>query len=327
MAAKLAGVPGCGGPPRCTVSTTVCRTGGRPLVRRSAAAPQEGNPVSPIRSAPRHKRAPGQLRRWLPRAAVLLAIAAVTTGCKSTAFTRMGMLPPVTRQGQVTLHLWQGSWIAAWCVGIVVWGGILWAVIFHRKRGDQLPHQVRYNMPIEILYTVLPFIMVGVIFFFTARDENYITKVPPHPDVVVNVTGFQWSWQFQYPHYKVTTPGGASGVVTEHGAMWNPANRTQNLPLLVIPENETVQFNLTSIDVIHAFWVDEFEFKRDVVPGFPNHFQITATKTGTFIGRCTELCGVYHSRMLFRLKIVTPAEFTQWIAGQQQQQSSSGGAQ
>jgi cytochrome c oxidase subunit 2 len=273
---------------------------------------------------------PRQLRRWLPRAALLLAIAVVTTGCKSTAFTRMGMLPPVTRQGVVTLHLWQGSWIAAWCVGVVVWGGILWAVIFHRKRGDQLPHQVRYNLPIEILYTVLPFIMVGVIFFFTARDENYITKVPKHPAVVVDVIGEQWKWTFQYPQYTVGS-GGQRSPVTENGDMWDPTKtRNQNfrdIPQLVIPENETVQFNLTSIDVIHAFWVDEFEFKRDVVPGFPNHFTITATKTGTFTGRCTELCGVYHSRMLFRLVIVTPAEFSQWIHGQQQQQSASGGAQ
>jgi cytochrome c oxidase subunit 2 len=263
----------------------------------------------------------------VPRAALLLVLAVVTTGCKSTAFTRMGLLPPVTKQGVVTLHMWQGSWIAAWAVGIVVWGGILWAIIFHRKRGDQLPQQVRYNLPIEILYTVLPFIMVGVIFYFTARDENYITKLPPHPAVIVNVTGWQWSWQFQYPQYQVTPASGPSSVVTENGAMWNPGAATQNLPQLVIPENETVQFNLTSIDVVHAFWVVPFEFKRDVIPGFPNKFDITAIQTGSFIGRCTELCGVYHSRMLFRIRIVTPAQFSQWIHGQQLQQSSSGGAQ
>ena len=160
----------------------------------------------------------------------------------------------------------------------MVWGGILWAVIFHRKRGDQLPQQVRYNLPIEILYTVLPFIMVGVIFYFTARDENYITKLP-HPAVVVDVTGFQWSWQFQYPHYHVTPPGGPTSVVTENGAMWNPGAATQNLPQLVIPENEPVQFNLTSIDVIHAFWVVPFEFKRDVIPGSPNNSTSRRSRT------------------------------------------------
>ena len=266
-------------------------------------------------------------RRWAPLAVLLTGLIIVTTGCTSNAFTRQGFLPPVTKQGQVILSMWQGSWIAAWAVGIVVWGGILWAIIFHRKRGNQLPQQVRYNLPIEILYTVLPFIMVGVLFYFTARDENYIDKIPAHPQVTVNVTGFQWSWEFQYPGFKVPGKTGANSVVTETGAMWNPTTTVQHLPLLEIPAHETVKFNLTSIDVIHAFWVVPFEFKRDVIPGYANHFAVTATKTGSFIGRCTELCGVYHSRMLFRIRIVSPARFRQWIAGQQAAQSSSGGVQ
>ena len=266
-------------------------------------------------------------RRWAPLAVLLTGLIIVTTGCTSNAFTRMGLPVPVTKQGAVVLTMWQGSWIAAWATGIVVWGGILWAIIFHRKRGNQLPQQVRYNLPIEILYTVLPFIMVGVLFYFTARDENYIDKIPAHPQVTVNVTGFQWSWQFQYPGYKVPGNTGADSVVTETGAMWNPTAAVQHLPLLEIPAHETVKFNLTSIDVIHAFWVVPFEFKRDVIPGYANHFAVTATKTGSFIGRCTELCGVYHSRMLFKIKIVSPAKFRAWIAGQQALQSSSGGVQ
>jgi len=300
--------------------------------------------VSSNRSTPRlrgsevpHQRVSGALRqqagkrglrRWLPASVLLLGLTAITTGCTSNAFIRQGLPVPVTKQGVVTLSMWQGSWIAAWCVGVVVWGGILWAVAFHRKRGDghPLPAQVRYNMPIEILYTVLPFIMVGVLFYFTARDENYIDKLPKNPQVVVNVTGFQWSWEFQYPQYHITG-NSAQPIVTQTGAMWSPTATVQHLPLLVIPEHETVQFNLTSIDVIHAFDVVPFDFKRDVVPGFANHFAITAIKTGQWIGRCTELCGVYHSRMLFTIRIVTPAQFRTWIHKQQALQSSSGGVQ
>jgi cytochrome c oxidase subunit 2 len=262
---------------------------------------------------------------------LLIGVAVVTTGCQSTAFTRQGMPVPVTKQGQVILSMWQGSWIAAWGVGIVVWGGILWAIIFHRKRGDQLPRQVRYNLPIEILYTVLPFLMVGVIFYFTARDENYITKIPSrhetvvNHDLLVNVIGEQWSWQFQYPQYK--TPGSSYPVVTEVGEMWQvgaPLSQ-QHLPLLEIPEHMTVVFNLTSVDVIHSFWVVPFEFKRDVIPNFTNRFAVTPIATGSWIGNCTELCGVFHSRMLFRIKIVTPAQFTAWIHKEQALQSSPGG--
>jgi cytochrome c oxidase subunit II len=278
--------------------------------------------VSPNRSSP--------ARRWAPRAAIAAAVVLATAGCQSNAFTRMGMLPPVTKQGHVTLTMWQGSWIAAWAVGIVVWGLIVWSVLFFRKRTDRVPHQVRYNLPIEILYTVVPFIMIGVLFFFTARDENYIDKLSAHPDVIVNVTGFQWSWEFQYPQYRV--PHSETGVVTELGQMWNgstPGNHNR-LPVLEIPVGETVRFNLTSTDVVHAFWIVPFEFKRDVIPDHPNHFEVTPTQTSPpsgFIGRCTELCGVYHSRMLFTVKIVTQAQFRQWIAAQQAQQTASGGAQ
>jgi cytochrome c oxidase subunit 2 len=255
-----------------------------------------------------------------PRAALAAAALTVITGCKSTAFTRLGMPPPVTKQAQVTLTLWQGSWIAAWAVGAIVWGLIIWAVIFYRKRSDRVPQQVRYNLPIEFLYTIVPFVMVGVLFYFTARDENFIDKLSAHPDVIVNVTGYQWSWQFQYPQYKV--PASETHYVTEHGYSW-----PGRLPVMEIPTGETVQFNLSSTDVIHAFWVVPFEFKRDVLPDHPNHFEVTPNKTGTFTGRCTELCGLYHSRMLFTLKIVTPQQFRQWITTQQALQNASGGAQ
>jgi cytochrome c oxidase subunit 2 len=285
--------------------------------RRSPAQAADGEVTA---TPPAAGRRPGRVRRWAPAAALAVAAATLMTGCQSTALTRLGMPVPVTKQGQVTLTLWQGSWIAALAVGVIVWGLIIWAVIFYRKRSDRVPHQVRYNLPIEFLYTVVPFIMVGVLFYFTARDENYIDKLSPHPDVIVNVIGFRWSWQFEYPQYKV--PKSEVGDVSEVGEMW-----PGRLPLMEIPTGETVRFNLTSTDVIHAFWVNPFEFKRDVLPDHPNHFQVTATRTGTFTGRCSELCGVYHSRMLFTLKIVTPQQFRQWITTQQALQNSAGGAQ
>jgi cytochrome c oxidase subunit II len=278
-------------------------------------------PVAPPRGRAR-------LNRLAPRAALFVVLAVGTSGCTSNAFTRMGWPDPITKQGQVALTLWQGSWVAAWAVGAVVWGMTIWAIIFHRKKrasGGAPPQQVRYNLPIEMLYTVVPFIMIGVLFFFTARDENYIDKLSDHPDVTVNVIGFQWSWQFQYKDYPV--PGSPTGYVTMNGEPWTPQTGSSELPVLVIPKNETVRFNLVSTDVVHAFWIVPFEFKRDLIPGHPNHFEVTPTRTGTYIGHCTELCGLYHSRMLFRVKIVTPAQFSQWIHLQQALQQRSGGAQ
>jgi cytochrome c oxidase subunit II len=264
------------------------------LIRRHAAPRTRGTASRSTR--PRRR---ANAVRIGALAVMLLAL----TGCTNNTFTRLGFPDPVTEQGKITLSLWQGSWIAGLLVGCVVWGLILWAVIFHRKRGDKLPPQVRYNMPIEILYTIVPFVLIAVLFYYTAKDENTINAVSAKPAVTVNVIGFQWSWEFDYPQYGVK----------ENGYMWEEGP----LPVMEIPVGETVRFNLTSPDVVHAFWVPEFLFKRDVIPAHPGHFEITATQTGTFTGHCSELCGVYHSRMLFTLKIVTHAQFQQWIARQQ----------
>jgi cytochrome c oxidase subunit II len=287
--------------------------------------------VSPIRSAPHRGASARLLRRWLPRTALVAALVTLTAGCNSTDVERLGLRKPLTTQASLIVGLWQGAWIAALAVGVVVWGLILWAVVVYRKRGDRVPHQVRYNLPIEILYTVIPFIMVGVLFYFTARDENKIDALSAHPAVIVDVTGFQWSWEFQYPQYPVKNS--ANGV-TELGYTWNGAPGQANrsaLPLLEIPAHETVRFNLRSNDVVHSFWILPFDFKRDVLPGHPNHFQVTPTGTlytgPDTIGRCSELCGLYHSRMLFRIKIVTPAQFQAWITQEQKKQNASGGAQ
>jgi len=252
----------------------------------------------------------GRSRRARRAAGLTAAVAACLlclTGCDNS-FTRLGFPDPITEQGKTTLTLWQGSWIAGFGVGFLVWGLILWAVIFHRKRGDRLPPQARYNMPIEIMYTAVPFVLIAILFYFTAKDENYIDRLSPKPDVVVNVLGFQWSWQFNYPQYGVTNVGD----------MWGEGP----LPVLEVPTGETVRFNLTSSDVVHSFWVPQFLFKRDVIPGHPNHFEVTLTKTGTFTGHCSELCGVYHSRMLFTLKVVTPAQFRAYMAAEQAAQKS-----
>nr|WP_248959432.1 cytochrome c oxidase subunit II [Sphaerisporangium perillae] len=211
----------------------------------------------------------------------------------------------VTKEAGIIQNLWNGAWIASLAVGVVVWGLILWACAFHRKRkntGDALPPQVRYNLPIEILYTTVPIVMIAVFFYFTARDENVVTAVSGHPDVKVKVEGFQWSWRFtsEYNGKTVSVVG-------------TPAKK----PVLVLPMDKKIEFDLESPDVIHSFWVPAFLFKRDVIPGVHNRFEIqTLHKPGEFAGRCAELCGVDHSRMLFTVKLVPQAEYDQYVTSQ-----------
>ncbi|MFC7733002.1 aa3-type cytochrome oxidase subunit II [Actinomadura keratinilytica] len=250
-------------------------------------------------------------RRALKSAGALGLLALTASACSDEA-KRLGMPEPISEQAERMLTLWQGSWIAAFAVGGVVWGLIIWAVLFHRKRSDDLPPQVRYNLPIEILYTAVPFVVIGVLFYFTARDQDYVEKIDNKtpPAVTVDVIGFQWSWQFDYKEKDAS--GRERTVASVVGVPVAPDS--DNKPVLTIPSGERVRIRLHSNDVIHSFWVPALLYKKDVMPGYTNEFEFTATKTGTYEGRCAELCGVDHSRMLFQLRVVTPQQYDQFIA-------------
>ncbi len=244
----------------------------------------------------------GRRRRRLAGVLALVPLTVLLSGCQTgDQWYRMGLPAPVTQQAKITLALWQGSWIAAWAVGAFMWALILGSAVFFRKRGDELPRQVRYNVPIEVLYTIVPFVIIAVLFTFTARDQSEINKLTKNPDVTVHVVGFQWSWQFNYD--KVN---GQNGDLQITGRPGEP-------PQLVLPVGERIRFVETSPDVIHSFWVIPFLFKRDVIPGRTNEFEVTINTVGTFQGKCTEFCGMDHSRMLFTLKAVPRGEFTRFM--------------
>ncbi|MBI0297035.1 cytochrome c oxidase subunit II [Streptomyces sp. PRKS01-29] len=277
------------------------------------------------------------VRRKLLQALAAGLVLVTATGCTSKDFPRLGMPTPVTEEAPRILSLWQGSWAAALATGVLVWGLIIWAVIFHRRSRTKIevPAQTRYNMPIEALYTVVPIIIVSVLFYFTARDENALLKTSKKPDHVVNVVGYQWSWGFNYmenvdgstatpkqeakeisaiPQRMLSAvPKGAEGVY-EAGTPGERNPQTGNPgPTLWLPKGESVQFILTSRDVIHSFWVVPFLMKMDVIPGHTNRFEVTPNREGTFKGKCAELCGVDHSRMLFNVKVVSPERYQQHL--------------
>jgi cytochrome c oxidase subunit 2 len=231
----------------------------------------------------------------------------VLTGCSEETkdeWKRLG-LPEAASDRATYIHdLWIGSWIAALITGGFVWGLIIWASIRYRRRdNNQLPVQVRYNLPIEVLYTIAPVVVVAVLFFFTVEKQNAVLKEVDHPDHEVTVTAQQWSWTFNYLHES----GAGGDDVWESGT---PAIE----PELWLVKGETVTFNLYSPDVIHSFWVPAFYFKRDVIPGRQSSFSITPTAEGTFVGRCAELCGYQHSRMLFEVVVTTRDKFDEHMS-------------
>ncbi|MFL6155182.1 MAG: cytochrome c oxidase subunit II [Marmoricola sp.] len=216
---------------------------------------------------------------------------------------------PATKEAHHIYDLWAWSWLAAMATGVIVWGLMFYAVVKFRRRSESdIPVQTRYNLPIEIFYTVAPVMMVIVFFFWTVHTQDEVLHAPKDIDKAnaqaysnVLVVGQQWSWTFNYTK-------GSDVVASE--PVWE-AGTPDKIPTLWLVKDKTVSFDLYSPDVIHSFWVPVFLFKMDVVPGraSENHFTFTPDRAGTFDGRCAELCGVYHSRMLFKVKVTDQASF------------------
>jgi cytochrome c oxidase subunit 2 len=195
-------------------------------------------------------------------------------------------------------------------VGVVAWGLMAWALIVYRRRKGEtsIPVQFRYNMPIEALFTAVPLILVLGFFAFTARDTAAIEAKIENPDVHISVIAKQWSWDFNYVDANVYD----SGIQAQFTG--DEENIMETLPTLYLPVGKSVQIDLSSRDVIHSFWVVEFLYKKDMFPAMTNRMYFTPLKEGTYVGKCAELCGEYHSMMLFNVKVVSPQEYESHLA-------------
>ena len=253
-----------------------------------------------------HRRAAVTLQRYGRRAGLVATSVGLVllAGCSEQTqheWQNLAMPDPASEQAQHIFELWRWSWVAALATGVVVWGLILWVVFRYRRRhADEIPVQTRYNLPLEILYTVAPVMMVIVFFYHTVETQNAVLE-DTDQDRTIEVVGQQWSWTFNH-----RLEGDEGPVVYTSGA-------GGNVPTLVLPVGETVQFNLYSPDVIHDFGVPAFLMKMDVVPGRVNHYEVTTDTEGTFRGKCYELCGTYHSRMLFNVEVVSPEDYEAYL--------------
>ena len=230
---------------------------------------------------------------------VLVPTSLVLTGCAKDADS--GFSGDASSINEISHSLWTYSWLAAAVVGVFTAILIVWPAIFHRapKNGPEFPKQTQYNVPIEVAYTIIPFIIVAVLFYFTAVKENEIVKPQASAQHQIEVNGFQWSWQFTYLD--------AGRYVKITGTPAKP-------PVLVVPQGERVRYTITSNDVVHGFWIPEFMIQIQNLPGVTNHLEFTANKLGDFPGRCNILCGRNHAQMLFTVRVVTPAEYETFIS-------------
>ncbi|GAB3387155.1 cytochrome c oxidase subunit II [Humibacter soli] len=217
---------------------------------------------------------------------------------------------PVTNHTDMVSALWVNSWIVLLLVGLVVWGLIIWCIIVYRRRKGQtgLPAQLRYNMPIEIFYTLVPLVLIIGFFAFTTKDQDAIEKPYAHPDLTIQVYGKQWSWDFNYLSDGVYDPGVQAQPNDETGAAAGAVVESQ-IPTLYLPVDKKVTIKLDSRDVIHSFWVPAFLYKKDVFPGHTNYMYLEPTRKGLYAGKCAELCGQYHSAMLFNVRVVSEEDY------------------
>ncbi|MDG4799527.1 cytochrome c oxidase subunit II [Micromonospora sp. WMMD980] len=266
-------------------------------------------------SAVRHSASPGaggRRRRGAGRLAGLglggAALLVVLTGCDvGKTFGGFGWPQGgITPESNRMYDLWIASCIAALAVGVFVWGLIFWCVVRYRKRGNELPVQTRYNLPMEFLYTIAPILVVSVLFYYTAVVQTDVNKESKNPDVTVEVVAFKWNWQFNY----------RDGQGRDANTVASVLGTSEVIPVLVLPSGRSIRFEEQSRDVIHSFWVPELLFKRDVMPGsIRNTFEVSSIdQEGAFVGRCAELCGSYHAFMNFELRVVSPEKYEQFLA-------------
>lgn len=301
------------------------------------------------------------LTRLLATVGTLSVLAVALSGCTWTDALGLGWPKGITPEARSNYQLWIGAVIASLAVGAIVWGLIFWSATFHRKKDSdtELPRQFGYNMPLELVLTVIPFLIIAVLFYFTVVVQEQMLGQPEDPEVVIDVTAFQWNWKFGYQkvdfadatiHYDgadtarreamSSKPEGTDAHGEErYGALHgqNMQDRTylhfdkietlgtsDEIPVLVLPKGKRIEFQMASADVIHAFWVPEFLFKRDVMPEpDANHsvpvFQVSEiSELGAFVGRCAEMCGTYHSMMNFEVRVVEPNDFKAYLDKRQE---------
>jgi cytochrome c oxidase subunit 2 len=253
----------------------------------------------------------------------LVGGALLLAGCKVPSF---GQYSGSTSQGRTEFHLWQLFFI----FGLVVGGGvfllIIWAVFKYRRKSEDMPKQTQYHTLLEIVYTIVPIIIVLILFVFTVVAENKVDATPSHPGAVIRVNAFQWGWEFVYP-------GGPGSGCTNPGApkanlshCVKVIGQTTQDPTMMVPTGTEVEIHLRSLDVLHGFYVPEFNFSRYASPGYTTTFDFDPLHTGDFRGQCTQLCGLYHSLMFFNVKAVTQGQFTVWLHQQQAQLAAHPGS-
>ncbi len=265
--------------------------------------PEEEGPVEEGRDQAPVEDEPALRTRRSPVLAVVyglvgLVVVAVPTIWVATVDSNFAIPESVTADGDEVIVAWRIMMAMATAVAMVVLVLLVIAVVSGARR--RTASQTKGSVPLELAYTAVPVLLVASIFAMSLWLTDAMGDATAEEDLVVEVDGFRWGWRFTYPNgHEVVGVSGETEV-----------------PVMVLPVDRTVSFELRSNDVIHAFFVPNFVTKLDVVPGQDNELRVHPTRTGEWMGHCAEFCGLDHARMNFRVRIVEQDEFDDWLAEQ-----------
>ena len=259
------------------------------------------------------------------RAAIRVAsfISLMLVSMQSFAEYQLDLRPGVTSfsQGAYGIHTLV-MWICV-VIGIIVFGAMLYSIIMHRKSRGYKAAKFDDNLTVEIIWTVVPFIILGFMAVPATKVLLAMEDVS-NSDMSIKITGYQWKWHYDYNvGENAQDINFFSNLSTPIEEIKNKATKEENYLLevdnkVVIPVNKKVRLLFTSNDVIHAWWIPAFGVKKDAIPGYINESWVKTDKIGTYRGQCAELCGTNHGFMPIVVDVVSADDYTAWVAGKQQ---------
>lgn len=291
----------------------------------------------------------------------LRAVTALTTGLISTQAlaadwterSDVNLRPGVTEISQEVYDLHTIILAICTAIGLLVFGLIMWSAIRHRRSRRPKPADFHENIYLEVLWTVIPFIILVAMAIPATRVLIEMEDTASEAELIVKVTGHRWNWSYDYLQYqdqkqldvsffsRLATPEEAYqnpvldsglfpyGTASENAGQPDPEKAPDYMlktdQPLVIPAGQKVRFLVTSSDVIHSFYVPDFGIKKDAIPGLVNETwaRVPASQTGTYFGQCAELCGQGHAFMPIEVEVKPQDEFESWLARKQEEAAAA----
>jgi cytochrome c oxidase subunit II len=196
-------------------------------------------------------------------------------------------------------------------ITLLVLGLLIWIVVRYNKKANPVPAKFSHNTTVEIVWTLVPVLILMVIAIFSFRLLFHYNDMPK-PYMTVKATGYQWYWGYEYPDQKISEIVSLPLTKEQADAKKVPYLLAAD-KAMVVPVNQVVRVQVTGADVIHAFALPAFGLKIDAIPGRLNETWFKAERTGVFYGQCSELCGVDHSNMPIEIHVVSQGEFDAWV--------------